>query len=46
MRRAACGCQYDWRNPNRVLVVEDGADSREAKKKTERMLHHKEFATS
>ena len=28
---AACGGQYDWRAPNRVFVVQDSTDPREAK---------------
>ena len=28
---AACGGQYDWRAPNRVLVIQDSTDQREAK---------------
>ena len=28
---AACGGQYDWRAPNKVLVIQDGVDPREAK---------------
>ena len=27
----ACGGQYTWRDPNRVLVIHDGADNSEAK---------------
>ena len=27
---AACGGQYDWRNPNRILVIQGGTDRREA----------------
>ena len=28
---AACGGQYDWRAPNRFLVIQDSTDPREAK---------------
>ena len=28
---AACGGQYDWRAPNRILVIQAGVDPREAK---------------
>ena len=28
---AACSCQYDWWNPNRILVMQDSTDRREAK---------------
>ena len=27
---AACGGQCDWRNPNRILVMQDSTDRREA----------------
>ena len=30
-RCAACGGQYDWRNPHGVLVIQDSTDRREAK---------------
>ena len=29
-RRAACGGQYKWRDPNRVLIIQVGADASEA----------------
>ena len=28
---AACGGQYDWRNPNRILVIQGSTDHQEAK---------------
>ena len=28
---AACGGQYDWRAPNRLQIIQDSADPREAK---------------
>ena len=42
---AACGGQYDWRNPNRVFIMQDSADRREAKV-SGRMLHHMEHVRS
>ena len=28
---AACGDQYDWRNPNNILVIQESTDRQEAK---------------
>ena len=42
---AACGGQYDWKAPNRVLVVQDSRDRRD-EKCFERTLHRKECVTT
>ena len=39
---AACGGQYDWRAPNRILVIQDSTDHREAK--VSRAHHHRKLA--
>ena len=42
---AACGGQYEWRSPNRTLVIQDNMNRRDAKS-SERTLHHKECVTT
>ena len=38
---AACGGQYDWRAPNRILVIQDSTDHREAKVSRAHSAHQK-----